>query len=171
MRCVAARHCIRIARNRYEKSLLHAYVGRKLKARTFRSLWITRINAGSRLYSLPYGRFVSGLAALDVRLNRKMLSELAHREPYSFRSLVEQVKAMTQPPLTDFPSHGRVHSDLVVSVRPPEGQLPLTHRRVQVQATRRFLEEYYAAQLEQRRQQSAQRVSVTEATAQQQRIT
>ena len=143
-------------------------MGRKLKARTFRSLWISRINAGSRLYQLPYGRFINGLASLDIRLNRKMLSELSHKEPYTFRSLVEQVKQMTAPPLTDFPQHGLVQSQLVVHINRGGGEEAMTHRRRQATATRRFLEEHYAKQLEDKRKEQAQQVSVSEVAKTQQ---
>jgi large subunit ribosomal protein L20 len=160
---VSARNCIRIARGRYEKSLLHAYVGRKLKSRSFRSLWISRINAGSRLYSLPYGRLVSGLAQLDVRLNRKMLSELAAREPFTFRSIVEQVKEITRPPLCDFPSHGLVQSELVVNVRRQRSSEEGgdVWRVEQANNTRRFLESWYGRELHQRREDSSRQQPVT----------
>jgi len=138
-----AKNCIRIARNRYEKSLLHAYRGRKLKARQFRSLWITRINAASRLYQLPYRRFIHGLGLLNVALNRKMISELAVSEPYSFRSLVEQVKLQTSLPTNQFPSHGLLQSSLVINKRVPEWK---THRFQQNQQTQQFLQQYYKNQ-------------------------
>ena len=159
-----ARNCIRIARGRYEKSLLHAYVGRKLKPRSFRSLWISRINAGSRLYALPYGRLVSGLQQLDVRLDRKMLSELAAREPFTFRSIVEQVKAVTRPPLLHFPSHGLLQSELVVNVRRQPGggdDSGEVWRVEQANKTRQFLESWYGRELQQRRQDSSQQAPVT----------
>ena len=143
-------------------------MGRKLKARTFRSLWISRINAGARLYRLPYGRFVHGLAALDIRLNRKMLSELSVKEPYSFRSLVEQVKVMTAAPLTDFPQHGLVQSELVVHVHREGAEEAMSHRRRQAMQTRSFLEQHYAKQLDDRRSQQAQKVSVSDTANQQQ---
>jgi len=70
-----------------------AYIGRKLKKRDFRRLWITRINIASRQHGLPYSRLIAGLNKADVRLDRKQLSELAIHEPAAFGKLVEQAKA------------------------------------------------------------------------------
>ncbi|PNH04902.1 50S ribosomal protein L20 [Tetrabaena socialis] len=89
-----ARNCINIARLRVEKALQHAYIGRKLKKRHWRSVWIQRINAGTREHGVTYTSFITGLKAENVQLNRKVLSELAMNEPYSFKALVEQVKFM-----------------------------------------------------------------------------
>ncbi|KAG2496505.1 hypothetical protein HYH03_005330 [Edaphochlamys debaryana] len=88
------RNCINIARLRVEKALQHAYVGRKLKKRYWRSVWITRINAGSREHGMSYSTLITGLKQENVQLNRKVLSELAMAEPFSFRALVEQVRFM-----------------------------------------------------------------------------
>jgi large subunit ribosomal protein L20 len=76
------------------KALLNAYIGRKLKKRDMRKLWITRVGAGCKEYQLNYSRFMKGLADDHIALNRKSLSELAMSEPYSFRALVERVKQM-----------------------------------------------------------------------------
>ena len=190
-----ARNCIRLARNRYEKSLLHAFVGRKLKQRQFRALWITRINAATRLYQLPYGRFVSGLRAIDCQLNRKSLAQLAVTEPFSFRSIVDQVKHATsaathshshshshsstgalngssptgqqQQQLVEqhYPSHGKVHTSLVVNVRGPAGG-PATHRRAEADHTRAALEAHYEQQRAERAREAVQRVTVSEAAKQ-----
>ncbi|KXZ41492.1 hypothetical protein GPECTOR_433g310 [Gonium pectorale] len=89
-----ARNCIRIARRGVEKALQHAYVGRKLKKRHWRSVWIQRINAGTREHGMSYTTFVTGLKEENVQLNRKVLSELAMNEPFSFKALVEQVRFM-----------------------------------------------------------------------------
>jgi large subunit ribosomal protein L20 len=89
-----AKNCIRIARERVEKSLQYAYRDRKNKKRDMRRLWITRINAGSRQYGLRYSDLVHGLGAQNVAVNRKMLSELAVNEPDSFKALVDQVRYM-----------------------------------------------------------------------------
>lgn len=89
-----ARNCIKLARNRVEKGLQHAYVGRKLKKRYWRSVWIQRINAATKEHGVPYSRFIPGLQAENIHLNRKVLSELAMNEPFSFKALVDQVKFM-----------------------------------------------------------------------------
>lgn len=80
------------------KALLNAYIGRKLKKRDMRKLWITRIGAGTKEYGLNYSRFVKGLADEHVLLNRKSLAELAMSEPLSFRALVARVKDMRGMP-------------------------------------------------------------------------
>jgi len=148
-----ARHCNRLAHNRYDKSLLHAYVGRKLKRRDLRSLWLTRINAASRLYSLQYSRFIDGLKQLNVDLNRKMLAELAVNEPYSFRSLVEQVKAMTAVPLQDrLPHLGHIQSELVHNIRQPVWH---TERSRQIKATQSYLTDFYNKQRIERMENSS----------------
>lgn len=72
-----------------EKSLVHAYVGRKDRKPTFRGVWITRLNAACREEGTTYSRFMSGLRKAGVGLNRKMLSELAIRDAASFKKLVE----------------------------------------------------------------------------------
>lgn len=74
------------------KALRNAYVGRKLKKRDFRKLWITRINAGTRMHGLSYSRFISGLKLADVNINRKMLSEMAIHDPEGFKQLVDVAK-------------------------------------------------------------------------------
>jgi large subunit ribosomal protein L20 len=89
-----AKNCIRIARERVEKSLQYAYRDRKNKKRDMRSLWITRINAGSRQHGIKYSELIRGLGQEQIKVNRKMLSELAVNEPYSFKALVDQVKFM-----------------------------------------------------------------------------
>ena len=76
-----------------DRSLQHAYVGRKLKKRNFRALWIQRINAACRLYGVTYSRFISGLADAGIEIDRKVLADLAVREPEAFKALVEQASA------------------------------------------------------------------------------
>ncbi len=76
-----------------KRSEQQAFVGRKLKKRQYRQLWITRINIATRAAGLPYSRFIAGLQAADIRLDRKQLSELAIHEPATFQSLVEQARA------------------------------------------------------------------------------
>lgn len=82
----------RTAREQVMKSGQYAYIGRKLKKRNFRALWITRINAGCRQNGISYSKFIAGLKAKGIDLNRKVLAEMAVREPEAFASLVGQVK-------------------------------------------------------------------------------
>jgi large subunit ribosomal protein L20 len=76
-----------------DRSMQYAYIGRKLKKRNFRALWIQRINAACRLHGLTYSRFISGLAKAGIELDRKVLSDLAIREPEAFKALAEQARA------------------------------------------------------------------------------
>lgn len=82
----------RTAREQVMKSGQYAYVGRKLKKRNFRALWITRINAACRQNGISYSKFIAGLKAKGIDLNRKVLADMAVREPEAFASLVGQVK-------------------------------------------------------------------------------
>lgn len=82
----------RTAREQVMKSGQYAYIGRKQKKRDFRALWITRINAACRLNDISYSRFVSGLKKANVTLNRKVLADMAVREPEAFANLVEVAK-------------------------------------------------------------------------------
>lgn len=74
------------------RALKHAYVGRKLRKRDFRRLWITRINAAVRLHDLSYSKFMNGLKLCEIEVNRKMLSEMAIHDKEGFKGLVERVK-------------------------------------------------------------------------------
>jgi large subunit ribosomal protein L20 len=76
-----------------DRSMQHNYIGRKLKKRNFRALWIQRINAACREHGLTYSRFISGLLKAGIEIDRKVLSDLAIHEPASFKALVEQAKA------------------------------------------------------------------------------
>ena len=80
----------RIAIERVEKALRYAYRDRRNKKREFRSLWIQRINAGARINGLTYSRFMNGLKKAGIELDRKVLSDIATREPDAFKSLVDQ---------------------------------------------------------------------------------
>nr|POE74160.1 50s ribosomal protein l20 [Quercus suber] len=84
-----AKNCIRIARERVEKALQYSYRDRRNKKRDMRSLWIQRINAGTRQHGVNYGNFMHGLMKENIQLNRKVLSELSMHEPYSFKALVD----------------------------------------------------------------------------------
>ena len=83
----------RIAKQRVMKAMRNAYISRRLRKRDFRGLWITRINAASRLNGLPYSRFMQGLREADIRINRKMLAEMAVRDPEGFAEVAERAKA------------------------------------------------------------------------------
>ena len=74
------------------RAMRSAYVGRKLRKRDFRKMWIARINAATRMNGLSYSRFINGLKKANIDINRKMLSEMAIYDPAGFTSLVEQVK-------------------------------------------------------------------------------
>lgn len=82
----------RAAQEALEKALKYAYTGRRLKKRDFRSLWIARINAACRNHDISYSKFMGGLKAAGVDLNRKMLSELAIADDEAFASLVATAK-------------------------------------------------------------------------------
>jgi len=88
-----AKSCITVAREKVEKGLRYAYRDRRAKKRTFRSLWIQRINAGAREHDMVYSQFMSGLIKAGVEIDRKILSDLAIHEPAIFKALVEQSKA------------------------------------------------------------------------------
>ena len=75
------------------KSLTYAYVGRRLKKRDFRQLWITRISAACKMNGMNYSTFMHGLKLAGVDMNRKMLSEIAIHEPAAFTALCEKAKA------------------------------------------------------------------------------
>ena len=83
----------RVAVERVEKGLQYAYRDRRVKKRNFRSLWIQRINAAARLHGLTYSQFMNGLNKAGIELDRKVLSDIAVREPESFKALVDQAQA------------------------------------------------------------------------------
>ncbi|TYP49813.1 50S ribosomal protein L20 [Thermosediminibacter litoriperuensis] len=83
----------KIANQAVLKSLMYAYVGRKLKKRDFRKLWITRINAAARANGLSYSKFINGLKKAGIQINRKMLAEMAIHDQGGFTQLVEIAKA------------------------------------------------------------------------------
>ena len=83
----------RAAQEAVERGLKFAYVGRKNKKRDYRSIWIVRINAACREAGLSYSKFVHGLKAAGLDLNRKVLAELAYKDDAAFRQLVEAAKA------------------------------------------------------------------------------
>ncbi|MFN5477041.1 MAG: 50S ribosomal protein L20 [Sphingobacteriales bacterium] len=81
-----------VAKNVLEKGLQYRYVGRKLKKREYRALWIVRINAAVREEGLTYSEFINKLKVKGIELDRKVLADLAMNEPASFKSLVASVK-------------------------------------------------------------------------------
>ena len=88
-----AKNNYRIAFRRVTHALKYAYRDRRAKKRDFRGLWIQRINAAAREHGLPYGRFISGLKAAGVELDRKVLADIAVRDPGAFKLLVVQAAA------------------------------------------------------------------------------
>lgn len=83
----------RAAKEQVARSLRYAYTGRKLRKRDFRRLWITRINAATRLNGMSYSVFMNGLKKNNININRKMLSEIAINDPEGFAALVNKVRA------------------------------------------------------------------------------
>jgi large subunit ribosomal protein L20 len=81
-----------VAKNAVEKGLQYSYRDRKQKKRNFRSLWIQRINAGSRQYGISYSQFMGMLSKSQVQLNRKVLADLAMNHPEAFKAVVDAVK-------------------------------------------------------------------------------
>ena len=89
----AKKNRFKMANQQVMKSLSYAYVGRKLKKRDFRRLWITRISAGCKANGMNYSTFMNGLKKAGITLNRKMLSEIAISDKEAFTALCEQAKA------------------------------------------------------------------------------
>ncbi|MBY0501539.1 MAG: 50S ribosomal protein L20 [Alphaproteobacteria bacterium] len=87
-----SKSCYRIALQRVEKALQYAYRDRRNRKRDFRGLWIQRINAGAREHGLTYSRFVNGLTKAGIEIDRKVLADLAVREPVAFKAIVEQAQ-------------------------------------------------------------------------------
>ena len=86
------KNTIRMARQAVERAQQYAYRDRRNRKRSFRALWIQRINAAARELGLTYGRFIDGLGKAGVEVDRKVLADLAVREPEAFRALVEQAR-------------------------------------------------------------------------------
>lgn len=81
-----------VAKNAVEKAMLYSYRDRRTKKRNFRSLWITRINAGARQHGMSYSQFMGKLKANEIELNRKVLADLAMNHPEAFKAVVDKVK-------------------------------------------------------------------------------
>ena len=87
------KNTIRVARQAVEKAGQYAYRDRRTKKRNFRALWIQRINAAARELGMTYGRFINGLTVAGIEVDRKILADLAVREPEAFKALVEKAQA------------------------------------------------------------------------------
>ena len=81
-----------VAKNTYEKGLTYAYRDRRNKKRTFRALWIQRINAAARLEGISYSKLMGNLAKAGIEINRKVLADLAMNNPQAFKAIVDRVK-------------------------------------------------------------------------------
>jgi len=81
-----------IAKNAVEKAMQYSYRDRKTKKRNFRSLWITRINAASRLYGMSYSQFMGKIKSKKIDLNRKVLADLAMNNPETFKAIIDKLK-------------------------------------------------------------------------------
>lgn len=86
------KNTIRAAKAAVDRSMQYAYRDRKNRKRTFRALWIQRINAAVRIENLTYGRFIDGLTKAGIPIDRKILSELAITQPEAFKALVQKAK-------------------------------------------------------------------------------
>ena len=87
------KNTIRVAKQAVEKAMQYGYRDRKRKKRTFRALWIQRINAAVREHGLTYGRFINGLANAGIEVDRKVLADIAVKDTAAFKSLVDQAAA------------------------------------------------------------------------------
>jgi len=90
------KNTIRVAKQAVEKAQQYAYRDRKAKKRSFRALWIQRINAAAREHGLTYGRFIDGLTKAGVEIDRKVLADIAVRDNAAFKALVDQAAAAVQ---------------------------------------------------------------------------
>ncbi len=81
-----------VAKNAVDKAMSYSYRDRRAKKRTFRSLWITRINAGARQHGMSYSQFMGGMKKSGIELNRKVLADLAMNHPEAFEAIVNKVK-------------------------------------------------------------------------------
>ncbi|MEC7653843.1 MAG: 50S ribosomal protein L20 [Bacteroidota bacterium] len=88
----ARKNVYTVAKNAVEKGLQYAYIGRKLRKRQFRSLWIMRINAAARQHGMSYSKFMGQLSRSGIELNRKVLADLAMNHPEAFKAVVDKIK-------------------------------------------------------------------------------
>ncbi len=89
------KNTIRVAKQAVEKAMQYQYRGRKLRKRSFRALWIQRINAAVREHGMTYGTFIHGLTKLGIEVDRKMLADIAVKDAPAFKALVDQALAAT----------------------------------------------------------------------------
>jgi large subunit ribosomal protein L20 len=87
------KNTIRVAKQAVEKAMQYAYRDRKRKKRTFRALWIQRINAAAREHGMTYGRFIHGLSQAGIEIDRKVLADLAVKDAAAFKALVDKAGA------------------------------------------------------------------------------
>ena len=87
------KNTIRVARQAMEKAMQYAYRDRRNKKRDFKSLWIQRINAGVRSEGLTYSKFINGLSKSGIKLDRKILAEIAYENPQAFKTIVKKAQA------------------------------------------------------------------------------
>ena len=87
------KNTIRVARQAMEKAMQYAYRDRRNKKRDFKSLWIQRINAGARAEGLTYSKFINGLSKSGIKLDRKILAEIAYDNPEAFKTIVKKAQA------------------------------------------------------------------------------
>ena len=87
------KNTIRVAKQAMEKAMQYAYRDRRAKKRSFRSLWIQRINAGVRAEGLTYSKFINGLSKSGIKLDRKVLAEIAYDNPEAFKTIVKKAQA------------------------------------------------------------------------------
>ena len=88
----ARKNVYTVAKNTVEKGLQYASIGRKLRKRQFRSLWIMRINAAARQHGMSYSKFMGQLSKSGIELNRKVLADLAMNHPEAFKAVVDKIK-------------------------------------------------------------------------------
>ena len=87
------KNTIRIAKQALEKAMQYAYRDRRAKKREFRSLWIQRINAGVRSEGLTYSKFINGLNKSGIKLDRKVLAQIAYENPEAFKTIVKKAQS------------------------------------------------------------------------------
>ena len=87
------KNTIRVARQAMEKAMQYAYRDRRAKKRDFKSLWITRINAGARSEGMTYSKFVNGLSKCGIEIDRKILAEIAYDSPEAFKTIVQKAQS------------------------------------------------------------------------------
>ena len=86
------KNVLTVAKNAVDKAMQYAYRDRKTKKRNFRSLWITRINAGARMHGMSYSQFMGRIHENNIKLNRKVLADLAMNHPDAFKAIVDKIK-------------------------------------------------------------------------------